>query len=178
MCAVAVSEEILFRGVIFRFIQAAWGGTWIALGGASAAAFGLVHLINPGATLWGGALAVAAEAGLLLGAAFVATGSLWLPIGLHLAGTSPPSGGCSARSDRAARSRRPLPSGDVRTRLAHRRQLRARGERLRHRRLPRGGTALFLRLAHRRGRMVPARRKPTRSQPAAQGSGGVFIVAT
>ncbi|GAA5203183.1 type II CAAX endopeptidase family protein [Microbacterium jejuense] len=81
MCAVAVAEEVLFRGVVLRLLQRAFG-TWIALAG-SAALFGLLHLLNPGATLWG-AVSIAVEAGLMLGAAFVATGSLWLPIGLHL----------------------------------------------------------------------------------------------
>ncbi|PFG34834.1 CPBP family intramembrane glutamic endopeptidase [Sanguibacter antarcticus] len=81
MCAVAVAEEVLFRGVVFRLLQQRWG-TWLALG-ASALLFGFVHLVNPGATLWG-AVAIAIEAGLMLGAAYVATGSLWLPIGLHL----------------------------------------------------------------------------------------------
>ncbi|MRG61206.1 CPBP family intramembrane metalloprotease [Agromyces sp. CFH 90414] len=81
MVAVAVAEEVLFRGVIFRLTQRRWG-TWLALG-VSAVLFGLVHLVNPGATVWG-AVAIAIEAGLLLGAAYVATGSLWLPIGLHL----------------------------------------------------------------------------------------------
>lgn len=81
MCAIAVAEEVLFRGVIFRLIEQRFG-TWLALV-ASAALFGLVHLVNPGATAWGAA-AVAIEAGLMLGAAFVATGSLWLPIGLHV----------------------------------------------------------------------------------------------
>lgn len=81
MCAVAVAEEVLFRAVILRLLQRALG-TWIALAG-SAVLFGLVHLLNPGATLWG-AVAIAVEAGLMLGAAFVATGSLWLPVGLHL----------------------------------------------------------------------------------------------
>ncbi|GAA1125292.1 type II CAAX endopeptidase family protein [Citricoccus alkalitolerans] len=81
MFAVAVAEEVLFRGVIFRLVQHRWG-TWMTLA-ASALLFGLVHLVNPGATLWG-ALTLAVEAGLMLGAAYVATGSLWLPIGLHL----------------------------------------------------------------------------------------------
>lgn len=81
MCAVAVSEEVLFRGVIFRLIEQRWG-TWLALA-SSAILFGLVHLVNPGATLWG-ALAIAIEAGLMLGAAYAVTRSLWLPIGLHL----------------------------------------------------------------------------------------------
>jgi len=81
MCAVAVAEEVLFRGVVLRLLQRALG-TWIALAG-SAVLFGLIHLLNPGASLWG-AFSIAVEAGLMLGAAFVATGSLWLPIGLHL----------------------------------------------------------------------------------------------
>ncbi|MBD3942847.1 CPBP family intramembrane metalloprotease [Microbacterium sp. NEAU-LLC] len=81
MCAVAVAEEVLFRGVVLRLLQRAFG-TWIALAG-SAALFGLLHLLNPGASPWG-AVSIAVEAGLMLGAAFVATGSLWLPIGLHL----------------------------------------------------------------------------------------------
>jgi membrane protease YdiL (CAAX protease family) len=82
MMTVAVAEEVLFRGVIFRLVEGRFG-TIIALV-VSALLFGLIHLVNPGATLWG-ALAVAIEAGLMLGAAFVATGSLWLPIGVHLA---------------------------------------------------------------------------------------------
>jgi len=80
MAVVAVAEEVLFRGVILRLIQQR-GGTWLALA-TSAALFGLVHLLNPGATLWG-AVAITVEAGVMLGAAYVATGSLWLAIGLH-----------------------------------------------------------------------------------------------
>lgn len=80
MCAIAVSEEVFFRGVVFRFLRGRWGAG-VALGG-SAILFGLVHLLNPGASLWG-AVAIAIEAGLMLGAAYLATGSLWLAIGLH-----------------------------------------------------------------------------------------------
>lgn len=80
MCAVAVAEEVFFRGVVFRLLDGRWG-TVIALG-ASSLLFGLVHLLNPGATLWG-AIAIAVEAGLLLGAAYVVTGTLWLAIGIH-----------------------------------------------------------------------------------------------
>ncbi|HWV48124.1 MAG TPA: CPBP family intramembrane glutamic endopeptidase, partial [Microbacterium sp.] len=80
MCAVAVAEEVFFRGVVFRLLDGRWG-TAIALG-ASSLLFGLVHLLNPGATLWG-AIAIAVEAGLLLGAAFILTGTLWLAIGVH-----------------------------------------------------------------------------------------------
>lgn len=81
MCAVAVGEELLFRGVLFRILEEA-AGTWWALA-ISSLLFGGLHLVNPNASLWG-ALAISLEAGLLLGAAYVATRSLWLPIGLHL----------------------------------------------------------------------------------------------
>jgi membrane protease YdiL (CAAX protease family) len=78
---VAVTEEILFRGELFRLIQK-WAGTTVALT-VSGLLFGALHLINPGATVWGG-LAIAVEAGVLLGVAYTVTRSLWLPIGLHL----------------------------------------------------------------------------------------------
>jgi membrane protease YdiL (CAAX protease family) len=81
MAGVATVEELLFRGVLLRIVEE-WAGTVIALA-ISSVLFGALHLINPGATVWG-ALAIAAEAGLLLGAAYVATRNLWLPIGLHL----------------------------------------------------------------------------------------------
>ncbi|EGX55508.1 abortive infection protein [Streptomyces zinciresistens K42] len=80
MAGVAVAEELLFRGVLFRVVEEL-AGTVGALA-VSAALFGGLHLLNPGATVRG-ALAIAVEAGLMLGAAYVATGALWLPIGLH-----------------------------------------------------------------------------------------------
>lgn len=81
MAVVAVTEEILFRGVLFRIVEELTG-TWGALA-ISAGLFGLLHLVNPGATVWG-AVAIAIEAGAMLGAAYAATRTLWLPIGLHL----------------------------------------------------------------------------------------------
>jgi membrane protease YdiL (CAAX protease family) len=78
--AVAVSEELAFRGLLFRTIQEAWG-TWIALG-VSAVFFGLAHAANPGATVFS-SFAVAIEAGVLLAFAYLATRRLWLPIGIH-----------------------------------------------------------------------------------------------
>ncbi|MBT2484330.1 MULTISPECIES: CPBP family intramembrane glutamic endopeptidase [unclassified Microbacterium] len=80
MCAVAVAEEVFFRGVVFRLLRSRWGVIVALI--VSSAIFGLLHLINPGASL-NGALAVAIEAGLMLGAAYLLTGSLWLAIGLH-----------------------------------------------------------------------------------------------
>jgi hypothetical protein len=77
----AVGEEIVFRGVVYRRLEERIGTT-IALV-VSAAAFGLVHAGNPGAN-WASTLAIALESGVLLGLAYAATRSLWLPIGLHL----------------------------------------------------------------------------------------------
>src|ERR1019366_4873664 len=78
--AAAVFEEVVFRGFLFR-LAAGLGGNWTALG-VTSALFGLAHIANPGAT-WASALAVAIEAGILLGAAYAASGALWLPIGIH-----------------------------------------------------------------------------------------------
>jgi membrane protease YdiL (CAAX protease family) len=82
MCAVAVAEELVFRAVLFRIIEQ-WIGTWLALA-ASALVFGLLHLANPGATLFG-ALAIAVEAGVMLGAAYALTRTIWFAVGIHLA---------------------------------------------------------------------------------------------
>jgi membrane protease YdiL (CAAX protease family) len=78
--AAAVGEEIVFRGVVYRRLEERLGTT-IALV-VSAAVFGLVHAGNPGAN-WASTLAIALESGVLLGLAYAATRSLWLPIGLH-----------------------------------------------------------------------------------------------
>ena len=81
MITVAVIEELLFRGVLVRMVTERFGG-WAALA-VSAPLFGLPHLLNHGTDLVG-ALSITVCAGLLLGGAYLATGSLWLPIGLHL----------------------------------------------------------------------------------------------
>ena len=80
--AAAVIEEILFRGVIFRLLEESLG-TWIALA-ISSALFGLGHLASPHATVFA-TLAIALEAGVMLGAAYVLTRRLWLAIGIHAA---------------------------------------------------------------------------------------------
>jgi membrane protease YdiL (CAAX protease family) len=106
---VAVFEETLFRGIIFRAIEDGLG-SWVALV-VSAGFFGAAHLANPGAS-GASAAAIAIEAGLLLGAAYMLTRNLWLPIGIHWAwnlfegpiyGTavSGTSGGSLLRSDTA-----------------------------------------------------------------------------
>lgn len=73
-------EETLFRGILFRLVEDA-GGSVVALV-TSSAFFGAVHLSNPNATPTA-AIAIAVEAGLLLGAAFMVTRNLWLAIGIH-----------------------------------------------------------------------------------------------
>ena len=80
--AVAVGEEMICRGVIFRWIDERWN-TWVALL-ISAVFFGWMHISNDNATWWS-SLAIAIEAGLLLGAAYKWSGSLWLPVGIHWA---------------------------------------------------------------------------------------------
>lgn len=80
MAAAAVTEEVLFRGVLFRFIERG-AGTWIAVV-ASSVLFGLWHLPNPNASLLGIAI-ITVGAGGLLAVAYMATRSLWLPIGIH-----------------------------------------------------------------------------------------------
>jgi len=76
----AVLEETVFRGVLFRLVEA-WGGTSMGLA-VSSALFGLGHAMNPQATLIG-VVAIVFEAGIMLAAAFMLTRRLWLAIGLH-----------------------------------------------------------------------------------------------
>ena len=80
MAAAATTEELLFRGVLFRVVEER-AGTWISLLGTGLV-FGLMHLANPDASLWG-AIAIAIEAGFMLAACYAATRNLWVPIGLH-----------------------------------------------------------------------------------------------
>ena len=77
-----ISEEIVFRGVLFRWIEEL-GGSWVALL-LTSAFFGAAHLMNPNASPIA-AIGIAFEAGVMLGAAYMLTRSLWLPIGLHAA---------------------------------------------------------------------------------------------
>ncbi|MBR1569200.1 MAG: CPBP family intramembrane metalloprotease [Bacteroidales bacterium] len=79
---VAVGEEILFRGVLFRWIDEKWG--FVTALAVSALVFGFAHYSNDNSSLWA-AVAIAIEAGLLLGAAYKWSGTLWLPIGIHWA---------------------------------------------------------------------------------------------
>ena len=75
-----VGEELIFRGVLYRLFEEMFGSLTALI--VSSALFGAAHLGNEGATL-ASAACVTIEAGFLLGACYLATRNLWLPIGLH-----------------------------------------------------------------------------------------------
>lgn len=77
-----VMEELLFRGILFRHLEA-FGGSWFALA-LTSVLFGVAHIFNPNATYFS-SFAIAVEAGVLLGGAYMLTRSLWAPIGIHAA---------------------------------------------------------------------------------------------
>jgi membrane protease YdiL (CAAX protease family) len=79
--ATAIVEEIIFRGILFRIVDDAWG-LWPALI-VSALFFGGVHIGNQNATWWT-SFAIAVEAGVLLGVVYHVTKSLWACIGMHM----------------------------------------------------------------------------------------------
>ncbi|MDQ0114004.1 CPBP family intramembrane glutamic endopeptidase [Paenibacillus harenae] len=78
----AIVEELIFRGLMFQAIDKL-GGKPLALA-VTSLFFGVAHLGNTGATLWS-AFAIALEAGVLLGAAFLWRRNLWFAMGLHFA---------------------------------------------------------------------------------------------
>ncbi|MFE7465913.1 CPBP family intramembrane glutamic endopeptidase [Streptomyces sp. NPDC057499] len=154
MAAAAVTEELLFRGVLFRMAEERLGTGWALT--ATGSLFGLMHLTNEHATAWG-ALAIAIEAGGMLTAAYVATRSLWLPIGLHFGWNFAESGIFSTEVSGNGATHGLLDSSTSGSALVT------------------GGafgpeasiysvlfgilvTAAFLRLAHRRGHLRPRRR--------------------
>jgi len=78
---VALIEEILFRGVLLRISERSLG-SWAGLA-ISALIFALAHVPNDGITVLGVANTVIA--GLMFGAAYLATRRLWLTVGMHFA---------------------------------------------------------------------------------------------
>jgi membrane protease YdiL (CAAX protease family) len=76
------TEETLMRGLLFRAVEKV-SGSWAALA-VSAVFFGAAHIFNPNAS-WLAAVAIAFEAGILLGAAYMLTRRLWLAVGMHAA---------------------------------------------------------------------------------------------
>lgn len=85
MAAVAVAEELLFRGFLFQRLIGAFG-PWAAQL-AIAGLFLLTHLNNPG--MEGSAKLLASAniflASILFGLAYLRTGGLAMPIGIHFA---------------------------------------------------------------------------------------------
>lgn len=77
-----IFEELIFRGVLFRSVEAMFG-SWVGIL-VSSLLFGLLHLMNPAATM-GGAIYISIEAGLLLAAAYLVTRRLWICMGFHMA---------------------------------------------------------------------------------------------
>jgi uncharacterized protein len=84
-----ITEEVLFRGIIFRFLEQ-WLGSYSALA-ISALFFGVMHIGNPNSS-WLAAFAIAIEAGIMLGAIYMLTRRLWAVIGLHMAWNSAQGG--------------------------------------------------------------------------------------
>ncbi|GLY05078.1 MULTISPECIES: type II CAAX endopeptidase family protein [Actinoplanes] len=82
MTSVAVNEEILFRGVIYRILEERTGSVIAIV--TSSVLFGLTHLVNENSTI-SGSLAIALAGGTLTALSYVLTRSLWLPIGVHFA---------------------------------------------------------------------------------------------
>jgi uncharacterized protein len=78
----AALEELLYRVLAVNGLVVLTGNRWIAVAGA-AALFGVGHAFNTGAT----ALSVvsATLGGVMYGLAFVLSGRVWMPLGMHLA---------------------------------------------------------------------------------------------
>ena len=77
-----VLEELAFRGVVARQIARTFNP--LAAIVTSATLFGAVHLLNDNATL-AVCIGLAVQAGVLLAIAYLATGRLWVAMGLHFA---------------------------------------------------------------------------------------------
>ncbi|MFE2141488.1 CPBP family intramembrane glutamic endopeptidase [Streptomyces sp. NPDC059456] len=76
----AVTEELMFRGLFLQALEQRWGsGIAIAV---TAVSFGAAHLGGAGANLWS-ALAIALQAGAMLGASYLWRRSIWFVAGLH-----------------------------------------------------------------------------------------------
>lgn len=81
MFTVAIIEEILVRGIIFRIMEEKLG-SYVSLT-ISSVLFGVLHLANPHSTLISSICIT--TAGFLMGAAFIYSRNLWMPIALHFA---------------------------------------------------------------------------------------------
>ena len=81
----AVSEEVIFRGFLFTGVKEAWDTNGALL--ISAIIFGGVHILANASdgTNWARLIPMVALVGVMLAWAYMRTGNLWLPTGLHFA---------------------------------------------------------------------------------------------
>jgi uncharacterized protein len=77
----ALAEELMFRGYPFQRLVEGIGAAGAIV--VFSVLFGVVHLSNPGATVWG--LVNTVAIGVLLSVIYLRTGSLWMPWGFHFA---------------------------------------------------------------------------------------------
>lgn len=77
--SVAIFEEILLRGIIFRIMEEKLGSYSSLI--ISGVIFGAAHLLNPGSTLIS-SLCIGLV-GIIFGASYIYSRSLWLPIAIH-----------------------------------------------------------------------------------------------
>jgi uncharacterized protein len=77
----ALAEELMFRGYPFQRLVEGIGPTGAIV--VFSVLFGVVHLSNPGAGVWG--LINTVAIGVLLALAYLRTRALWLPWGIHFA---------------------------------------------------------------------------------------------
>jgi membrane protease YdiL (CAAX protease family) len=77
----ALAEELMFRGYPFQRLVEGIGAAGAIV--VFAVLFGVVHLSNPGASVWG--LVNTVAIGVLLSIVYLRTGSLWMPWGFHFA---------------------------------------------------------------------------------------------
>lgn len=77
----ALAEELMFRGYPFQRLVEAGGAVTAVL--VLSVLFGLVHLGNPHASVWG--LVNTVLVGILLSLAYLRTRRLWMPWGIHFA---------------------------------------------------------------------------------------------
>jgi membrane protease YdiL (CAAX protease family) len=73
-------EELMFRAILLRILGRAFGVLWGLV--LSAVLFGIAHLTHGD---WLAVVGIAINAGLTMGLLYMATGSIWMSIGLHTA---------------------------------------------------------------------------------------------
>jgi membrane protease YdiL (CAAX protease family) len=72
-------EELMFRAILLRILARAFGPRWGLV--LSSILFGLAHLTHG---TWLAALSITINAGLTMGLQYMATGRLWMSVGMHI----------------------------------------------------------------------------------------------